>query len=100
MDKIGEVAVTTITLFGHSFQINPTNIIMTWIVMGLLTLLAYLATRKLTTLPSNTQGITETIYEFIDDLTISSLGKKDGSIFVPFIFMIFTFIAIPSIIFI
>ena len=91
MNKIGQISTYTVSLFGHSFDVNPINFIMTWIVMGLLAIIAILSTKRLNIIPKPIQNVAELIYEFIEDIVISTLGQKDGKRFVPFIFTVFVF---------
>lgn len=91
MDKIGQISTYTVSLFGHSFDVNPINFIMTWIVMGILVLIAAISTKRLNVIPQKLQNFAEIVYEFIEDIVISTLGKQDGKKFVPFIFTIFVF---------
>ena len=91
MDNIGKVATYTFNLFGQSITVNPITISMTWLVIGILVCLCVYLGRNFTMVPSNKQSILEMIYEFIADLTNSTLGSKQAKTFIPFIFMIFTF---------
>ncbi len=92
MDKLGEVSVKTISLFGHTFTVNPTIITMTWLVMAILVISGFLLTRNLKSIPTKIQSMGELVFEFVEDLTLSTLGKEDGKPFVPFIFTLFIFI--------
>lgn len=91
MDKIGNVIAYPINLFGLTFTVDPINIIMTWFVIALLILGCYFLTRNLKEVPNKKQNMLELTYEFVNELTTSTLGNKDGKRFFPFIFMIFTF---------
>ena len=91
MDNLGQVTLSTVSLFGHTFQINPMTFYMTWIVMGLTVLLAYLSTLNLRVIPNSVQNLCEVIFEFVEELTLGTLGKKEGRRFLPFIFTIFIF---------
>ena len=96
MDSIGKVYSYTVDIFGLSFSVNPVNIMMTWVVIGLMVILCAWLTKGLKKVPGNKQNIAELLFQFIDDLTLSSLGKKSGGKFVPFVFMIFTFTLIAN----
>ena len=96
MENISKVYRYTFELLGHQITIDPANILMTWLVMGLLTIFAIFVARGLRTIPGPVQAIAESVYEFVDDLTVGTLGKQKGNMFVPFIFMIFTFILISN----
>lgn len=92
MDKIGEIKTLTLNLFGHVISLNSNMIIMTYVVMAFLVTCAVLSTKKLRLIPRPLQNMMEVIYEFIEDITVSTLGRKDGATFVPFIFSIFVFV--------
>jgi F-type H+-transporting ATPase subunit a len=92
LDSIGKVTLSTITLFGKSISFNPNVLIMTWVVMASLVLIGYLATRRLKVIPGTLQNIVEIIYDFLREITLSTLGSKDGKKYLPFIVTLFLFI--------
>jgi F-type H+-transporting ATPase subunit a len=92
MDKIGEVSSIQFEIFGTLIQLNPVMFLMTYIVIAFLSISAFLATRKLQPVPGKAQNIFEILFEFIEDITLGTLGNKDGKSFVPFIFTIFVFV--------
>ena len=92
MDKIGKLSTITFELFGQVITLNSTMILMTYVVIAFLAISAFLATRKLKQIPSTGQNMFEIIYEFIEEITLGTLGNKDGKSFVPFIFTIFVFV--------
>lgn len=92
MDKLGNISQVSFQLFGQSISLDPVMFLMTYIVIVFLVGIAFFAARKLTPVPSNTQGLFEVLYEFIEDITLGTLGDKDGRSFVPFIFSIFVFV--------
>lgn len=92
MDKIGEITTITFNLFGQNIVLNQTMFIMTYVVIAFLVISAFLGTRKLKQVPGKTQNMLEIIYEFIEDITLSTLGNKDGRSFVTLIFAIFVFV--------
>jgi len=96
MDNLGQVTLKTISLFGRTFQVDPVMFIMTWIVMGLLVLIGIITTRRLKTIPGKGQNIVELTFEFIRDITVSTLGDKDGRRFLPFILTLFLFTLIAN----
>jgi len=96
MNNLAPPELTTLSLLGHSFQINFNPIFMTWVVMALLLLMAYLATRTLRSVPNTGQNLVEVVYDFVEDLTLTTLGQKEGKSFVPFIFTIFSFILLAN----
>lgn len=96
MDNIGNTVEFSFSIFGHLITIDPINIMMTWIVMALILVTFYLLTRKLKLIPDKKQNMIEVCYEFVAELTTSTLGGKEGKRFIPFIFMIFTFCLISN----
>lgn len=96
MDQLGKVTLYTFELFGKSITINPIPIIMMWIVMALLVLISIFSTRRFKMVPGKIQSIFELIYEFLEEITVSTLGKKDGPKYVPFIVTLFIFILVAN----
>jgi F-type H+-transporting ATPase subunit a len=92
MDKIGEISTISFNLFGQSIVLNSTMLIMTYVVITFLVLMAFLSTRKLKQVPGAGQNLFEVVYEFIEEVTLGTLGRKDGKAFVPLIFSIFVFV--------
>lgn len=92
MEKLTQVFSAQVTIFGHVITFNPVMLAMTWVVIALILFLAYFGTRSLSILPGKLQSIFELIYEFLEDITISTLGTKDGKKFLPFVVAIFIFI--------
>ena len=92
MDNLGVVPVFSFTLFGQLIHINYEMFIMTYIVMGLLVFTAFFGARRLKRVPEKTQNMLEIVYEFVEDITCGTLGKKDGQSFVALIFSIFVFV--------
>lgn len=96
MDKLTQVSTATFSLFGQSITVNPMVFYMTWVVMGLIIVFALYLSRRLTMIPSSIQSLFESVYEFLEEITISTLGKKDGARYVPFIVSIFVFILLSN----
>ena len=96
MDKLTEVTLQTFSIFGHSFTINPRTIIMTWIVMILIVIIALVIRKKCRLIPQAAQSCFELVYEFLEDIVISTLGKKDGARYVGLIVSLFIFILISN----
>ncbi|MBT6119899.1 F0F1 ATP synthase subunit A [bacterium] len=96
MDELGVVNLAEIALFGHVFSYHKSMIIMTWIVMAILVLMAIITRRKINIIPSRIQSLFELIIEFLDEITVSTLGKKDGRKFLPLICAVFMFILLSN----
>lgn len=78
--------------FGQIFYVR---LIMSWIVMGLLLVLAYFITRKFSVVPSRIQSLGEAILGFFDGLTKDTLGTSARRFF-PFVTTLFLFIIISN----
>jgi len=96
MDTLGEVTLSTITLFGREISFNPTTFIMTWLVMGIILIGAYFGAKNLKRKPGKLQSIFEIIHEFLEEITIGTLGEKDGRKYLPFIITLFIFILLAN----
>ncbi len=96
MESIGKVAVQTITFLGHTISFNPEMLYMTWLVMGIIIIISFAATRRLGVVPNKIQSIFEIIFSFLEEILVSTLGKKDGARFVPVICTLFVFILLSN----
>eukprot|EP01047_Picozoa_sp_COSAG01_P014573 COSAG01_NODE_713_length_14097_cov_15.136448_4_plen_286_part_00 len=96
MDKLTEVSLKTFHLFGQTITLSPMVFYMTWFVMALIIVGGVLLCRRLSLVPSAVQGLFELVYEFLEDITVSTLGKKDGPKYVSFIVTIFVFILLSN----
>ena len=96
MNGIGQVALSTIQIFGKEISFNPNVIIFTVFVMALLLGIGFLATRRLTMIPGKLQNIMEVVHGFLKDISYSTLGKEDGRKMFPLIFTLFVFILISN----
>ncbi|HEY9746347.1 MAG TPA: F0F1 ATP synthase subunit A [Oculatellaceae cyanobacterium] len=78
-----------VTLFGQHVHLN--TLIMVWLAMGLILLLAWLATRNLQVVPSKMQVVGEGFFDICRSITMATAGKRgDGFLF--FIGSLFLFI--------
>jgi F-type H+-transporting ATPase subunit a len=75
--------VFTIEAFGLSIPISET-VVWTWIIMALLIVFSYAATRKLRAVPRGAQLVAEAGVEFFENFVIGVMGPK-GSHFIPFL---------------
>ena len=78
-----------LTIFGMSF--NMMTLYMSWVVIGVLLLGGWLATRRMTEVPSRWQLCMELFVGFFDSLTQQTLGER-GRKYLPFIGTIFLFV--------
>lgn len=79
-----------ITQIGN-YSFNMDTLVTMWLAMGFLIILALIATRKLTLIPSKTQAFSEGLMGFFWGLTDSMIGKN-GRKHIPLIASLFLFI--------
>jgi F0F1-type ATP synthase membrane subunit a len=92
MDELGHVALATLSLFGREISYDPTTFKMTYLVMAIILIVSIMGGRNLRKVPGKLQNILELIYEFLAEITVSTLGEKDGKRYIPFVVTLFIFI--------
>jgi len=75
--------------------INAKIMLNTWFVMGLVWILAFLATRRLTVIPGAAQSIFELLIGFFDSLCRATLKEKSRA-YLPLIVALFLFVCISN----
>jgi len=96
MDEIGVVKRITIDLFGQSISFSLEMLIMTWVVMGIILILAFFGTRDLQKIPSRFQLIWEMLYQTFRNMTHEILGEEMGKKYTPMIVTLFIFILLSN----
>ena len=66
-------------------------VIMTYVVIAFLVVISFISTRKLRLIPRPLQNMVEVIFDFIEDVTVGTLGNKDGKVCSAY-FSIFVFV--------
>lgn len=80
-----EVAAPIFTFYIGNFPININrDIIVQWVIILLLTIVAYALTRNLKRIPSKRQVILESLYTYVENLVRNGIGDKFIS-FIPYI---------------
>ena len=92
MDELGHVALATLSLFGREISYDPTTFKMTYLVMAIILIVSIMGGRNLRKVPGKLQNILELIYEFLAEITVSTLGEKDGKRYIPFVVTLFIFV--------
>ena len=96
MENLGKVTLNTLTLFGIEITYNPIVFIMTWLVIGLMLLMAVGVRKNLSTIPGPFQSIFEMITDFLSEITLGTLGDEDGKKHLPFVITLFIFILVAN----
>lgn len=88
-----EISHNIISLFG--LQIDLWIAIMTWIVMAILIIASWFATRHLSWIPKGMQNVLEIAVEYIENLVRSSMGEA-GTKYTYFFGSLFLFILVAN----
>jgi len=78
------------------YQIHGQVLITSWVVLGLIALLTFLANSNLKPTPDGLQNLTEYVTEFVRDLAKTQIGEKDYLNWVPFLGTIFLFVFVSN----
>lgn len=79
-----------------ALKVNATTIVMTWIVMAILIILAYLGARRLEKFPGRVQGLSEYTVDSLDGLTKDTLGQESGRKYFPLFATLFFFVLLSN----
>ena len=96
MEELGKIHQLIIPLFGHNITLNVEVILFTWLVIGLLIILALVTTRRRGLVPGNMQIIGETIVSALYDLTRDALDEELAKKYAPMVCALFMFLAISN----
>lgn len=78
------------------YTVHGQVLITSWIVLGAIFLISFLANRNLKSIPEGLQNITEYVTEFIRDLAKTQIGEEEYLKWVPFLGTIFLFIFVSN----
>ncbi|WP_028320934.1 F0F1 ATP synthase subunit A [Desulfatiglans anilini] len=92
MEDLTSIPQWTLQLFGMNLVFNRDTLIMTWIVMAILILFGFLATRKKGILPNPFQVVAELFVGGFHDLTRDALDEKMAKKYFPLICSLFMFL--------
>jgi F-type H+-transporting ATPase subunit a len=95
LENIAKVNRISFDLFGLQLKVNVTTLVMTWIVMGIILLVAWLCTRDIRRIPGRVQCLVETVIEFFDSLINDTIGES-GRRYFPLIMTIFLFVLVSN----
>lgn len=82
--------------FGHFAHEYP-HVIYTWVVMGMLIIFGYLATKGISMIPGKTQNIFEMLLGSLEDFMVDITGEE-GRWFFPLLATIFVFIFLSNLV--
>ena len=92
MDKIGTVSQWVFYLGDTRLVVNHHTLIMTWVVIGLTLLFAWLATRSRKMVPGPWQMIAELLVDLFKELVRDALGEAYEERYFPLICALFIFL--------
>ncbi|MBW1980357.1 MAG: F0F1 ATP synthase subunit A [Deltaproteobacteria bacterium] len=92
MGEIGKISQWVFSLGGMQFKVNSETLIMTWVVMALTVVFAWLATRRKARVPGPWQHISELLVEWFKDLVREALGEEYVRRYFPLICALFIFL--------
>ncbi len=92
MDEIGGIYQMIVSVGDTTFHLNLTSIGMTWIVIALLLLFGYMATRQSHIMPHSLQLVGELVVGQFYSLTESALGKEKAKTYGPLVVALFMFL--------
>ena len=73
-------------------KVNLDTLIMMWFTMALLIVVSFIATRKLSLVPTKLQIIFEGIINYFSNIVSSNMGEKEGKKHLPLLLTLFMFI--------
>ncbi|NJL90156.1 MAG: F0F1 ATP synthase subunit A [Coleofasciculaceae cyanobacterium SM2_1_6] len=79
-----------------NLKIHGQVLITSWIVIGLLVVVSFLASRSIQRIPSGIQNFMEYALEFIRDIAKNQIGEKEYRPWVPFVGTLFLFIFVSN----
>ncbi|VBB44320.1 ATP synthase subunit a [uncultured Desulfatiglans sp.] len=96
MEDLTSIPQWTLQLFGMNLVFNRDTLIMTWIVMAILIVFGFLATRKKGILPNPFQVVAELFVGGFHDLTRDALDEKMAKKYFPLICSLFMFLILSN----
>ncbi len=90
------IAIKAETLWTVGFFEITNTLFTSWIVVGVLVLIAVLSTRKMRFIPSGLQNLMEAVVEALYTLCVNTAGERNGRRFFPVIATIFLLVVISN----
>ncbi len=92
MEELTNVAQLHYQLFGLNLTFNTTYILMTWVVMAVLIIFSYFATKKASLIPHPVQVVAELLVNLFYNLVVETLDEKLAKKYFPLICSLFMFL--------
>lgn len=96
MEDIAAVPQLTVQLFGLELVFNTQTIVMTWVVIAMLIVFAFLATRNLRLVPNPLQIVAEFFVRGFYGLTRDALDEEMAKKYFPLICALFMFLLLSN----
>jgi F-type H+-transporting ATPase subunit a len=96
MDELGKIHQLIISLGGYDMTFDLEAIIMAWIVIAVLIVFGFFASRKQQLLPSSIQLVGEMIVSALYGLTEDALDEKMAKTYAPLICALFMFLVVSN----
>ena len=96
MEDFTSIPQFVVKLFGLNLVFNTHTIMMTWIVLAVLIIFGFLATRKIGFIPNPFQVVGELLVKAFYDLTEDALDKEMAKKYFPIICSLFMFLLISN----
>jgi len=96
MEDLSEISQFVINVAGMKLVFNVETIVMTWIVMGVLILFGFMATRKMHFLPNPFQVVAEFLVDAFYNLTKDALDEDMAKKYFPLICGLFMFLLLSN----
>lgn len=96
MEELGKVHQLIITMFGREWTFNLDVIIMTWMVMTVLLIFGFLASRNRGIIPRPVQIIGELLVSIMYELSEDALGERLAKKYAPMICALFMFLVLSN----
>lgn len=96
MDELGKVYQLIIPVSGHEITFNLDAIVMTWLVITVLVIFGFFATRKSSMLPGPVQVMGELFITHLYGLTEDAMDKENAEKYGPLICALFMFLVLSN----
>ncbi|MFW6236109.1 MAG: F0F1 ATP synthase subunit A, partial [Desulfovibrionales bacterium] len=92
-EEIMKAIGLTKTVNGYEVSLIPIHVLYAWVVMALLIFLGWLATRKISLVPSGVQNFFEVVIGGMEDFVVQNMGEGGRKVF-PVLATLFIFILV------